>query len=188
MDSESELVVQEALDNVLKTQERTTVIIAHRLSTIRNADIIAVVMGGTIVETGTHDELMVAETGYYRNLVDKQDEAASRSSSFSSRRSSSLLSVASTSSLLGDNEAEASENKAKDGGPLSNKPVIEFKNISFSYPTRPTKKILQKFKLKISKGETVALVGPSGGGKSTIVSLIERFYGKCDARYVPYAV
>jgi ABC-type multidrug transport system fused ATPase/permease subunit len=35
-------------------------------------------MGGAIVETGTHDELMVAETGYYRNLVDKQNEAANR--------------------------------------------------------------------------------------------------------------
>jgi ABC-type multidrug transport system fused ATPase/permease subunit len=42
--------------------------------------------------------------------------------------------------------------------------------------TRPDKQVLKKFNLKITKGETVALVGPSGGGKSTTVALIERFY------------
>ena len=84
LDSESELVVQEALDNVLASVKRTTVIIAHRLSTIRNADVIAVVMGGKIVETGTHDELMDASTGYYRALVEKQKSTARMSSRLSS--------------------------------------------------------------------------------------------------------
>ena len=51
LDSESEHVVQDALDKVMT--DRTTVIIAHRLTTIRNADMIAVVQNGTIVETGT---------------------------------------------------------------------------------------------------------------------------------------
>jgi len=50
--------VQAALDNLLTTQKRTTIVIAHRLSTIRNADKIAVVDKGKIVEEGTHDELM----------------------------------------------------------------------------------------------------------------------------------
>jgi len=50
--------VQAALDNLRVTQKRTTIVIAHRLSTIRNADKIAVVDKGKIVEEGTHDELM----------------------------------------------------------------------------------------------------------------------------------
>jgi ATP-binding cassette subfamily B (MDR/TAP) protein 1 len=160
LDSESELVVQEALDNVLKAQKRTTVIIAHRLSTIRNADVIAVVMGGSIVETGTHDELMVAETGYYRNLVEKQHEAVSRTSTFNSGRSSSLSSLGGSSGDLQavDGEGQEMESKVK-VAPAIDQTVIEFKDITFSYPTRPTKKVLKKFNLKISKGETVALVG-----------------------------
>jgi ABC-type multidrug transport system fused ATPase/permease subunit len=58
LDTESEGVVQAALDNLRVTQKRTTIVIAHRLSTIRNADKIAVVDKGKIVEEGTHDELM----------------------------------------------------------------------------------------------------------------------------------
>ncbi|MDB6094625.1 MAG: transporter ATP-binding protein [Verrucomicrobia bacterium] len=51
---------------------------------------------------------------------------------------------------------------------------IEFKNIAFKYDTGPT--VLHDFSLKVRAGETIALVGPSGGGKSTIVSLVCRFY------------
>ncbi|KAL1791347.1 ATP-binding cassette sub-family B member 5 [Sigmodon hispidus] len=53
---------------------------------------------------------------------------------------------------------------------------IEFKNVSFSYPSRPSVKILKSLSLKIKSGETVALVGPSGSGKSTIVQLLQRLY------------
>lgn len=56
------------------------------------------------------------------------------------------------------------------------KGTIEFRNVDFSYPTRKERKILNGFSLTIPSGKTVALVGPSGGGKSTIVSLIQRFY------------
>jgi ATP-binding cassette subfamily B (MDR/TAP) protein 1 len=146
LDSESELVVQEALDNVLATQKRTTVIIAHRLSTIRNADIIAVVQGGKIVETGTHDELMVAETGYYRNLVEKQNSTANRSDSFMSSAGSS-----------GDWGALASDSVKMSA---ESETVLNFRDITFSYPTRPNKFVLKKFNLAINRGETVALVGP----------------------------
>src|SRR5690606_17581233 len=50
---------------------------------------------------------------------------------------------------------------------------IEFKNVSFAYEKE---KVLKNINVKIPKGKTVALVGPSGGGKSTISDLIPRFY------------
>ncbi|ULQ53459.1 ABC transporter ATP-binding protein [Flavihumibacter fluvii] len=71
LDSESEQLVQEALDNLM--QGRTSFVIAHRLSTIRNADKIVVVDKGTVHESGTHAELM-AHNGLYRKLNEMQFE------------------------------------------------------------------------------------------------------------------
>ncbi|CAM6028990.1 unnamed protein product [Sphagnum balticum] len=67
LDAESERVVQEALDRVM--QNRTTVVVAHRLSTIQNADVIAVVKNGAIVEQGTHRTLLANKGGTYSSLV-----------------------------------------------------------------------------------------------------------------------
>lgn len=53
---------------------------------------------------------------------------------------------------------------------------IEFKEVHFSYPSRMDTPILQAFNLKVKPGKTVGLVGGSGSGKSTVVSLLERFY------------
>ncbi|CAG4947892.1 unnamed protein product [Colias eurytheme] len=53
---------------------------------------------------------------------------------------------------------------------------IEFKDVSFSYPTRPEAIVLNNFNLRIPAGKTVAIVGSSGNGKSTIAALLERFY------------
>ncbi|XP_021837052.1 ABC transporter B family member 20 [Spinacia oleracea] len=53
---------------------------------------------------------------------------------------------------------------------------IEFKTVDFCYPTRPEVLVLSNFNLKVGGGQTVAVVGVSGSGKSTIISLIERFY------------
>lgn len=73
LDAESEKSVQEALDRVMVG--RTTVVIAHRLSTIRNADTIAVVDGGRIVETGTHEQLMGNPCSAYSSLIQLQEAA-----------------------------------------------------------------------------------------------------------------
>ncbi|XP_065875017.1 ABC transporter B family member 15-like [Euphorbia lathyris] len=53
---------------------------------------------------------------------------------------------------------------------------IQFKDVEFSYPSRPDTPVLQGFNLKVQDGKTVGLVGGSGSGKSTIISLLERFY------------
>ncbi|KAE8055652.1 hypothetical protein FH972_012479 [Carpinus fangiana] len=75
LDSESEKCVQEALDRVMIG--RTTVMIAHRLSTIRNADIIAVVHEGNIIETGNHEELISNPNSAYASLIQLQEAAGS---------------------------------------------------------------------------------------------------------------
>jgi ATP-binding cassette subfamily B protein len=69
LDAESERAIQENLTEILK--DRTALIIAHRLSTIRNADVIAVLDGGMLVESGSHAELM-ARRGLYHYLVGQQ--------------------------------------------------------------------------------------------------------------------
>uniref|UniRef100_A0A5K3EJJ9 ABC transporter domain-containing protein n=3 Tax=Mesocestoides corti TaxID=53468 RepID=A0A5K3EJJ9_MESCO len=53
---------------------------------------------------------------------------------------------------------------------------IEFKNVTFRYPTRPTMTTLNNLSIKVRPGQTVAIVGPSGSGKSTTIQLIQRFY------------
>ncbi|MBC7440342.1 MAG: ABC transporter ATP-binding protein [Flavobacterium sp.] len=70
LDSESEKLVQEALEILM--EGRTSIIIAHRLSTIRSADQILVLDGGSIVEQGTHKDLINLENGIYKNLSNLQ--------------------------------------------------------------------------------------------------------------------
>ena len=70
LDNKSEAVVQKALDALM--QNKTVFVIAHRLSTIRNADKIAVINEGHLVELGTHEELLNIENGQYKLLYDMQ--------------------------------------------------------------------------------------------------------------------
>ncbi|KAJ4835575.1 hypothetical protein Tsubulata_907808 [Turnera subulata] len=71
LDTESERVVQEALDRIMVN--RTTVIVAHRLTTVRNADMIAVIHRGKVVEKGTHSELLEDPDGAYSQLIRLQE-------------------------------------------------------------------------------------------------------------------
>ena len=70
LDNQSEAIVQKALENLMK--DKTVLVIAHRLSTIKNADKIAVINEGKLVEFGTHDELMHISDGEYKMLYDMQ--------------------------------------------------------------------------------------------------------------------
>ncbi|XP_028778647.1 ABC transporter B family member 15-like [Neltuma alba] len=124
LDTESERVVQEALGNVIG---RTTIIIAHRLSAIRNADVIVVLQNGSLMEMGSHDELMKNENGLYTSLVrlhqteksrmTQEDAATSTSSAVSdrdinntsSRRLSLMTQSNSTNSLVQGRVSNADE-------------------------------------------------------------------------------
>jgi ABC-type multidrug transport system fused ATPase/permease subunit len=69
LDAESEYLVQDAMDQLMKG--RTVLVIAHRLSTVQSATTVAVVSGGQIVESGTHEELL-KKNGIYASLIRRQ--------------------------------------------------------------------------------------------------------------------
>nr|ASM90198.1 multidrug resistance 16 [Sesuvium portulacastrum] len=108
LDAESERIVQEALDRVMVN--RTTVVVAHRLSTVRNADMIAVIHQGKVVEKGPHSELIKDPEGTYSQLIrlqemrkeSEQAEEARETSRQSSQRVSSLRSLSRGSSGRGN--------------------------------------------------------------------------------------
>ncbi|XP_077303051.1 ATP-binding cassette sub-family B member 10, mitochondrial isoform X1 [Lithobates pipiens] len=70
LDAENEFLVQEALDRLM--DGRTVLIIAHRLSTIQNADAVAVIDQGRVVECGKHEQLLKNKDGLFSKLMDKQ--------------------------------------------------------------------------------------------------------------------
>jgi len=73
LDENSQTLVQEALDLLIKTSKATVILVAHRLSTVMNADKIAVIDKGKVLEEGTHQELC-ALNGVYSTLVHKQNK------------------------------------------------------------------------------------------------------------------
>ena len=74
VDTRTELLIQNAMDKLM--EGRTSFVIAHRLSTIKNADVILVLKGGDILESGNHDDL-IAKNGFYAELYNSQFEQAS---------------------------------------------------------------------------------------------------------------
>ena len=74
VDTETEILIQNAISKLM--QGRTAIVIAHRLSTIQNADKIIVLDHGEIKESGTHQELLRIDDGYYRKLYDLQFNSA----------------------------------------------------------------------------------------------------------------
>ena len=69
VDTRTEVQIQQAMRRLMR--DKTCFVVAHRLSTIKNADLILVVRGGNVVESGTHRELMV-KGGFYREMYDAQ--------------------------------------------------------------------------------------------------------------------
>ena len=62
--------------------------------------------------------------------------------------------------------------------------TVQLRSVRFRYPTRPDVKVLRGVTLTVQKGQKLALVGSSGCGKSTVVSLLERFYDAEDGEVV----
>jgi ATP-binding cassette subfamily B (MDR/TAP) protein 1 len=62
------------------------------------------------------------------------------------------------------------------GAQMEMEGAVELRRVAFAYPSRPGRLILKEFSLSVAAGTSCALVGESGHGKSTIISLLERFY------------
>jgi len=76
LDSESEYLVSKALDELVKG--RTTIVIAHRLNTVKNATRVYVLEDGSVIEQGTHDQLIAKTDGAYRAFWEKQNRGLQR--------------------------------------------------------------------------------------------------------------
>ena len=176
LDSESEAVVQEALDAIMAAGDVTVVVIAHRLSTIKNADMIAVVQNGQVSETGTNDELLAKEGKYYELVQAQKSKLGRQTSSTTFTGSDTDSNPASRTNSEVDLQALDDTDGTKDPGPESDDGVINVKNVHFTYPSRLDNTIFRGLDLEVKEGETLAIVGPSGQGKSTIIQLIEEFY------------
>ena len=173
LDSESEAVVQEALDVIMQEGNATVVVMSHRLSTIRNADMIAVVDQGKVAETGTHDELL-KKKGKYFDLVEAQK------GKHLERQGSSASADTEDTEFSDSNPPSRSSSAANltelDTATESGNDVVKVRNVQFNYPSRPDNKIFRGLGLEVNEGETLAIVGPSGQGKSTVIQLLEEFY------------
>jgi len=178
LDSECERAVQGALDKLLESSDMTTIVVAHRLSTIKNADVIAVMEDGRVVEQGSHNELL-ARNAKYKQLVDAQTGTAVSAPTSEEPRKDDVGTI---DDKLVKNTAQGTffEDTLLESEPqstdLTQSAQLVFRNVHFAYPTRSRNMVFRGLNLTVQRGETLAIVGASGAGKSTIASLLERFY------------
>ncbi|CAK9878849.1 unnamed protein product [Sphagnum jensenii] len=172
LDAESEKVVQQALEAA--AVGRTTVVVAHRLSTVRNADTIAVLQLGKVVEMGSHTELMArGPGGAYCALVNLQ--ASSQVRALTPDIAKASVAINAVFEII-DRKTEIDADVVDAEKLTKVEGQVELKNVSFAYPSRPDIMVLKGFNLKVQAGRSAAMVGQSGSGKSTIIGLLERFY------------
>lgn len=174
LDSESEMIIQESLNKVLNDRSMTTLIVAHRLSTVQNADCILVLCDGKVVEAGKHDYLLRQKSLYY-TLVQAQSQGRQTQerpsfTSFAGMFDGKLsrLNVASASAKADKVTVIGKRQISESAQEEVETPQIQFRNVYFHYPTRPDNEIIRGLHLTVRKGETLALVGESGGGKVSL--------------------
>uniref|UniRef100_A0A0N4W449 ABC transporter ATP-binding protein n=1 Tax=Haemonchus placei TaxID=6290 RepID=A0A0N4W449_HAEPC len=204
LDSESENVVQLALNKA--SRGRTTIVIAHRLSTLKEVQRIYAIQDGKVMEAETVLILDLVPALYHMNrrgtaflirATSEKNLHHDLRASYSLLSTTFLRSAASASyagwavifasAALGDfvrshfavqslyaliDSYEKSEGEATP----ELKGSIKVENVTFSYPSRPDVKVAQNLNLMARSGQTIALVGASGCGKSTVIQLLERFY------------
>lgn len=127
-------------------------------------------VGGGMVSNGT------ISIGELTSFLMYTAYAGSSLFGLSSFYSELMKGVGAASRLFELQDREPSISPTKGDKVVSARGAIRFQNLSFSYPTRPALKIFRDLDFEIPQGANVAIVGPSGGGKSTIASLILRFY------------
>ena len=81
---------------------------------------------------------------------------------------------------LGDEGAASGASPVSPGEPAPGTPAVEFKGVTFRYPSRPETTVLDRFGMRLPSGETWALVGPSGAGKTTVFQLILGFHAPAE--------
>ncbi|KAK7245615.1 hypothetical protein RIF29_40462 [Crotalaria pallida] len=133
LDAESERIVQEALERVMSN--RTTIVVAHRLTTIRNADTIAVVHQGKIVEQGTHDELTKDLGGAYSQLIRLQEgeKEGEGIQNFEAHKSNNSFEVDThmTRSISGGSSKSRGSSRSRHSYSLSN--VVPYQSVVHQY-------------------------------------------------------
>ncbi|KAK5451475.1 ATP-binding cassette permease mdl1 [Exophiala xenobiotica] len=133
-------------------------------------------VGGGMVSNGT------ISIGELTSFLMYTAYAGSSLFGLSSFYSELMKGVGAASRLFELQDREPTISPTKGDKVVSARGPIRFENLTFSYPTRPAVKIFQNLDFEIPQGTNVAIVGPSGGGKSTIASLILRFYTPTEGR------
>uniref|UniRef100_A0A669QVL9 ATP binding cassette subfamily B member 4 n=1 Tax=Phasianus colchicus TaxID=9054 RepID=A0A669QVL9_PHACC len=144
---------------------------AKMISTFTNKELTAYAKAGAVAEEVLAAVRTVVAFGGQRKETESVGQAAPSMEAFANARGAAYAIF----SII-DNEPQIDSSSNAGYKPDNIKGNLEFQNVYFSYPARPDIKILKGLNLKIKCGQTVALVGSSGCGKSTTVQLIQRFY------------